>query len=401
MVRFPTLSQPRARRDRRVQAALAVGGRHPPRRARRGSRPRRTRRTARRRSRCSSTSGSPARSTICVAARAVTDTPLLAKGFFTTRRNSKSCARPGANAVLLILRDLDDARPAQLMRKAAELGLDTLVEAHDMDELARAIRLDAPVIGLNARDLSTFAIDRDVQLELVSLVPYGPDRSRRERDPLARARRGRRARRRKRDSCRHRVDARSRSGGEVARAPLAPARKSVRADAARGRRRRGRGGRRHARLHPRRQEPAPRAHGARRAEYGAVSRCVRRIQQGAGSDLVQIYPEDDGTVRGREAGLLWRGKQVGMVLDQPWDETTRRTGTPPPRPPDGSSLPAASARKTSAPRSTPCTRGRSTPPRRSRRSPESKITRASAHSSRRHTHDDAVGDTAAATSPRR
>ena len=53
----------------------------------------------------------------------------------------------------------------------AELGLDTLVEAHDADELDRGIALGAPVLGVNARDLSTFAIDRRTQLELVARIP--------------------------------------------------------------------------------------------------------------------------------------------------------------------------------------------------------------------------------------
>ena len=105
------------------------------------------------------------------AARAVTDTPLLAKGFFTTEEQLQELREAGADAALLILRDLDDEQAARLLRRADELGLDTLVEAHDTDELARATRLDAPVVGVNARDLSTFAIDRNAQLELVARVP--------------------------------------------------------------------------------------------------------------------------------------------------------------------------------------------------------------------------------------
>ena len=54
------------------------------------------------------------------------------------------------------------------MDVAAELGLDALVEAHDADELERAIALGADPIGINARDLSTFAIDRNAQLDLVA-----------------------------------------------------------------------------------------------------------------------------------------------------------------------------------------------------------------------------------------
>jgi indole-3-glycerol phosphate synthase / phosphoribosylanthranilate isomerase len=69
------------------------------------------------------------------------------------------------------LRDLDDATAARLLAYTEELGVDALVEAHDADELQRAMQLDAPVIGVNARDLSTFAIDRRRQLELVARAP--------------------------------------------------------------------------------------------------------------------------------------------------------------------------------------------------------------------------------------
>ena len=105
------------------------------------------------------------------AARAVASLPLLAKGFFSTRGHLETAKATGADAVLLLLRDLDDAHVRELMGVAGELGLDTLVEAHDAEELARATALDAPVIGLNARDLGTFEIDRGKQLGLVAAAP--------------------------------------------------------------------------------------------------------------------------------------------------------------------------------------------------------------------------------------
>jgi indole-3-glycerol phosphate synthase/phosphoribosylanthranilate isomerase len=105
------------------------------------------------------------------AARAVAFLPLLAKGFFSTRGHLETAKATGADAVLLLLRDLDDAHVRELMGVAGELGLDTLVEAHDAGELARAMALDAPVIGLNARDLGTFEIDRRKQLGLVAVAP--------------------------------------------------------------------------------------------------------------------------------------------------------------------------------------------------------------------------------------
>ena len=104
-------------------------------------------------------------------ARATTRMPLLAKGFFSTEEQLREVREAGADAALLILRDLDDATASRLLRVAEELGLDTLVEAHDDEELERATRLDARIIGVNARDLGTFRIDRAAQLELVAKAP--------------------------------------------------------------------------------------------------------------------------------------------------------------------------------------------------------------------------------------
>jgi indole-3-glycerol phosphate synthase len=107
------------------------------------------------------------------AARAATDVPLLAKGFFADEGDLETARRLGADAALLLLRDLDDDATRRLMEAAADLGLEILVEAHDAAELARAIALDAPVVGVNARDLDTFAIDRRRQLDLVASIPSG------------------------------------------------------------------------------------------------------------------------------------------------------------------------------------------------------------------------------------
>ena len=105
------------------------------------------------------------------AARGAARLPLLAKGFFSAREHLETAREAGADAALLILRDLDDDLTAAMLGWAADLGLDTLVEAHDGGELDRAVALGAPVIGLNARDLATFAIDRDAQLALVARAP--------------------------------------------------------------------------------------------------------------------------------------------------------------------------------------------------------------------------------------
>ena len=105
------------------------------------------------------------------AAREATTLPLLAKGFFSMPDDLQTAREAGADAVLLLLRDLPDAACAALLRTARMMGLDTLVEAHDAAELDRAIALDAPVIGVNARDLSTFNIDRRAQLQLLARAP--------------------------------------------------------------------------------------------------------------------------------------------------------------------------------------------------------------------------------------
>jgi indole-3-glycerol phosphate synthase/phosphoribosylanthranilate isomerase len=104
-------------------------------------------------------------------ARASSNVPLLAKGFFSTPDDLRTAKEAGADAVLLLLRDLDDDLARALMADADRLGLDTLVEAHDEAELDRGIALGAPVLGLNARDLTTFAIDRESQLALVARAP--------------------------------------------------------------------------------------------------------------------------------------------------------------------------------------------------------------------------------------
>jgi len=102
------------------------------------------------------------------AARAEASLPLLAKGFFRDPMDLEELKESGADAVLLLLRDLDDDQAARLMAVAVGLGLDALVEAHDAAELDRAIALGADPIGINARDLSTFDIDRTTQLDLVA-----------------------------------------------------------------------------------------------------------------------------------------------------------------------------------------------------------------------------------------
>jgi indole-3-glycerol phosphate synthase / phosphoribosylanthranilate isomerase len=105
------------------------------------------------------------------AARAATELPILGKGFFTDERDLAELKAAGADAALILLRDVDDARARALLAEAQRLELDALVEAHDAEELDRAVRLEAELIGVNARDLGSFEIDRRAQLELVARAP--------------------------------------------------------------------------------------------------------------------------------------------------------------------------------------------------------------------------------------
>jgi indole-3-glycerol phosphate synthase/phosphoribosylanthranilate isomerase len=105
------------------------------------------------------------------AARSAGDVPLLAKGFFSTEDELAELRDAGADAVLLLIRDLTERRLARLMRAADQLGMDALVEAHDGAELERAFDLGAEVIGVNARDLATFDVDRAAALDLIASAP--------------------------------------------------------------------------------------------------------------------------------------------------------------------------------------------------------------------------------------
>jgi len=253
------------------------------------------------------------------AARATVDLPLLAKGFFSTEEHLLDVREAGADAALLILRDLDDATATKLIAAAEELGLDTLVEAHDEEELGRATRLGARVIGLNARDLGTFRIDRSAQLELVAKAP-------RDRVVVA-------------ESAVH-------TRAQAAAAELAGANavlvgtSLMRADDP------------GAKLQELLSRPLVKVCGLTRQEdvdaavEAGADLCGFIFAEGSprkapevlpvpetvlsvavfvgepeqqGADLVQLYERQEGTVRGRDAVLLRDGEPVARVADLPWE----------------------------------------------------------------------------------
>jgi indole-3-glycerol phosphate synthase len=253
------------------------------------------------------------------AARASTRLPLLAKGFFSTEQHLRELREAGADAALLILRDLDEPTVAQLMRAAEGLGLDALVEAHDEGELERATRLGAQVIGVNARDLGTFRIDRAAQLELVAKAPRG-------RIVVAES------------AIQTRAQA---AAAELAGADAVLVGTSLM-----------RAGEPGAKLRDLLSRPLVKVCGLTRQEdvdaavEAGADLCGFIFAEGSprraagalpvpetvlsvavfvgepeerGTDLVQLYEREEGTVRGRDAVLLRDGEPVARVADLPWD----------------------------------------------------------------------------------
>jgi indole-3-glycerol phosphate synthase len=100
------------------------------------------------------------------AARAAVDVPVLRKDFTVCAGDVRAARAMGADAILLIVAALSDAELSSLHADAIALGLDVLVEVHDDDELARALRADARVVGVNQRDLRTFEVDHERALRM-------------------------------------------------------------------------------------------------------------------------------------------------------------------------------------------------------------------------------------------
>lgn len=105
------------------------------------------------------------------AAKAATALPVLRKDFTVAPADVCDARLMGADAVLLIVAALDDAELADLHSLAGELGLAALVEIHDEAELDRALAVDAPLIGVNQRDLVTFEVDRERAVRVGKALP--------------------------------------------------------------------------------------------------------------------------------------------------------------------------------------------------------------------------------------
>jgi len=105
------------------------------------------------------------------AVRAAVPLPVLRKDFVLDPLQVREARAAGADAILLIVRILDDASLRLLHDEATALGMDVLVEVHDRAELERAVALGADLIGINNRDLSTFETRLDTTLALAASVP--------------------------------------------------------------------------------------------------------------------------------------------------------------------------------------------------------------------------------------
>ncbi|HTG51563.1 MAG TPA: indole-3-glycerol phosphate synthase TrpC, partial [Candidatus Tectomicrobia bacterium] len=106
------------------------------------------------------------------AIRAITDLPLLRKDFIIDEIQIYEAAALGADAVLLIVAALDDAALTTLRATAEnELGLDAVVEVHTSEELYRAMRAGARIIGVNNRDLQTFRTSLQTSERLIAEAP--------------------------------------------------------------------------------------------------------------------------------------------------------------------------------------------------------------------------------------
>lgn len=107
------------------------------------------------------------------AARSAVPIPALRKDFTLDPVQIDEARAAGADAVLLIVRILNDAALADLHGHALERGLAALVEVHDAAELERAVACGARIIGINNRDLATFRTDLAVTEGLLDRLPPG------------------------------------------------------------------------------------------------------------------------------------------------------------------------------------------------------------------------------------
>lgn len=103
--------------------------------------------------------------------RSISTLPILRKDFMIDEYQFYEARAIGADAVLLIAAILDDAQMKAFYQLAKELSLDSLVEVHNEEEMERALKVDAEIIGVNNRNLKDFTIELDTTRRLSAMVP--------------------------------------------------------------------------------------------------------------------------------------------------------------------------------------------------------------------------------------
>lgn len=108
-----------------------------------------------------------------IAVRERVSIPVLRKDFVVTDYQILEARAAGADVVLLIVAALDDAQLRDLLAYATDLGLTSLVEAHTVEEVERALAVGSDLVGVNNRDLKTLQVDRSNFARLAAQIPDG------------------------------------------------------------------------------------------------------------------------------------------------------------------------------------------------------------------------------------
>ncbi|CAN5531388.1 indole-3-glycerol phosphate synthase TrpC [soil metagenome] len=107
------------------------------------------------------------------AVRDAVDVPVLRKDFIADPYQVLEARAAGADLVLLIVAALEQSQLAELHELIRQLGMTALVETHSAEEVERALDVGASVVGVNARDLGTFELDRELFGTLAGSIPSG------------------------------------------------------------------------------------------------------------------------------------------------------------------------------------------------------------------------------------